>query len=136
MHWPAGLGAERRDVDGLFEMVDVLPTMLGLCGAHVPDMMIGRSMAEGLTAGAKVEGREDALAYMEPGVAMLRTEKWKYLRYGPGREVLYDLAEDPPEVTNRAGDPGCADTLAELRDRMLTRVLQASRTHREELHPW
>ncbi|MFP4052727.1 MAG: sulfatase [Phycisphaerae bacterium] len=32
LHWPAGLGSERRDVHALTEMTDLLPTLLGLAG--------------------------------------------------------------------------------------------------------
>jgi arylsulfatase A-like enzyme len=137
LHWPAALGRERRDVPGLVEMVDLLPTLLGLCGAPVPDVMIGRSYAADLLAGRTPDGRDDVFAYHDAGQAMLRTDRWKYLRYEPhGTEVLYDLSEQPLETTNRAADPACAEVLAEMRQRMLARSLVASRSPLPRLHPF
>ncbi|MFP4052726.1 MAG: hypothetical protein ACLFV7_02560 [Phycisphaerae bacterium] len=60
---------------------------------------------------------------------MLRTPQWKYLRYGEGNEVLYDLGDtDAYEVHNHAGDPACRQTLLEMRDRMLTRSIEAGQS--------
>ncbi len=130
LHWPAGFGSARRDEPGLLEMVDLLPTLLELSGGHVPDVMAGRSAAEALLANRPVEGRPDVLAYHGGGAsAMLRSERWKYIRYGlTGGEVLYDLAEQPAELTNRAADPACREALIEMRDRLLTRALAAGRS--------
>ncbi len=129
LYWPAGLGAERRDVAGIMELVDLLPTMLGLSGLTVPKLMSGRSYAEALLGTESPKGREDAFAFVHPDWAMLRTERHKYIRYNSlGTEVLYDLDESPREVKNRAADPEYAGALAEMRERMLTRALDASRS--------
>ena len=85
-------------------------------------------------------------AAYEPQRAV-RTERWKYIRRFGGRtrpvlancddspskdvllahgwaehevafEQLYDLVFDPNEAANLAADPGCADTLAEMRERL------------------
>jgi len=137
LHWPAGLGTQRRDLTGLVEMVDLLPTLLGLCRAAVPDVMAGRSCAADLLAGHTPDGREDVFAYHGAGQAMLRTDRWKYLRYEPqGTEVLFDLSQAPPETTDRAVDPACAEVLAEMRQRMLARSLAASRSPLPRPHPF
>jgi len=124
--WPRGFGTEGRRVSGLVEMVDQLPTLLDLAGCPVPQVMVGRSYADALLLNDPVEARQDVLAYHEPGWAMLRTAQHKYIRYGYGQEVLYDLGEATPEVVNRAhADP---KTLASMRERMLQRTLEAGRT--------
>lgn len=129
LHWPAGLGTERRDVTGLVEAVDILPTLLELTGSHVPEVMVGRSYADALLAGAPCATRQDVIAFYEPDMGMIRTDRYKFLRYPTGGgDVLYDLAESPAEVTNRANDPACASVASELKDRMLTRFLQAGRS--------
>jgi arylsulfatase A-like enzyme len=51
---------------------------------------------------------------------MCRTRDWKYVRRLYEPDELYDLAADPRETLNRAGDPACAGVLSKLRDRMLT----------------
>jgi arylsulfatase A-like enzyme len=137
LHWPAGLGRDRRDIHEMIEMVDLLPTMLGLAGARPHERMMGRNYAADLLAGRQIPGREDVYATAEPERTMLRTAKWKYLRYGPGQEVLYDLSDtDRYEVVNRAGDPACGQVLQEMRDRMLTRSIHAGRSPRRRLSCW
>ncbi len=126
MHWPRGFGNEPRRCAGMMEMLDVLPTLLELSGAHIPPTMPGRSLAGALLAGDEPEGREDVLAFHGQGMAMLRTPTHKFLRYEPaGTQVLFDLQNDPGETINIAEQPQAAEALAMLRQRMLTRMLRA-----------
>jgi arylsulfatase A-like enzyme len=132
LHWPKGFGTKGRRVSELVEMVDLLPTLLDLAGCHVPEVMVGRSYAEALRTGAAVQGREDVFAYHEPPYgAMLRTATHKYIRYCQGAEVLYDLREQPYEVINRSADDPAI--LAQMRERMLQRCLDASRSPQKVL---
>lgn len=125
LFWPRGLGRVPRRVAGLTEMIDALPTLLELSGCAVPRVMQGQSYARQLCAGQQISGRESALAYHEPGNAMLRTATHKYIRYGPGREVLFDLREDPGELRNRLDD---VSMLQQMRELMLQRVLDSCRS--------
>ncbi|MFW5802764.1 MAG: sulfatase [Verrucomicrobiota bacterium] len=135
MHWPNGLKASAgRRIEGLVEMVDVLPTLLELAGLPVPRAMSGRSLAESLTTGKPVAGRDEVYAPHGPGHIMVRTEAHKYLRYIRGndvQEVLYDLTNDPCEYRNEAENPVYADTLANMRERALARTIHASTSIRE-----
>ena len=131
LHWPAGLGRGGHRVDGLVELVDVLPTLLGLAGQRPPPSMSGRDWSAELLAGDHAAiGRPDALAVHRPGHLLLRTPTHKYIRYDQGDqppgEVLYDLRDDPDEFINRAEDPTQEDLLRQLRDRSLQRLIQAS----------
>ncbi len=127
LFWPEGFGTKGRRIRELTEMVDLLPTLLGLAGGHVPDVMVGRSYAEALLRGSPIRGREDVFAYHEPPWgAMVRTASHKYIRYDRGAEVLYDLREQPYEVTNRAKDDPAM--LQEMRERLLQRLMEASRS--------
>lgn len=137
LHWPRGLGAGMRRVQGLVEKIDILPTMLGLCGMPPDPVMSGRSLAEDLRAGRQPAGRDSVLALHGVGCAMLRTANHKLLRYprpGGASEVLYDLQEDPAECRNRASDQSSAGILGELRAQMLDRVLDACRSPQRRLY--
>lgn len=138
LRWPAGFGRTRRDCRGLFEMVDLLPTLLGLCGAPPDERMVGRNIADDLVSGRDPVGRDDVFAYHDQGMAMLRTAGFKYLRYEPhGTEVLYDLNEEPGgESINRAGHDRYVPVLAEMRERLLSRALRASASRVPKLHPY
>ncbi len=112
------------------EAVDLLPTLCDLAGVRVPWQMQGRSIAPALLGEEDAGAREDVLAmHGGPGralYAMLRTVGMKYIRYGAGAEVLYDLQEEPGEYTNRATDAAYAERLWEMRERLLGRMLHAA----------
>ena len=57
---------------------------------------------------------------------MLRTKRWKYVRRLYERDELYDLVRDPEERVNVVDDPANRQTLAELRERMLSWFLETS----------
>ena len=40
--------------------------------------------------------------------------RWKYIHASGFRPMLYDLLEDPQELTDRGEDPACADVIARL----------------------
>ena len=45
---------------------------------------------------------------------MLRKGRWKLIHYHGFEPELFDLVNDPEEITNRAADPACAKVLADL----------------------
>jgi len=55
---------------------------------------------------------------------MCRTESFKYVRRLYETDELYDLRTDPQELDNRIADPKLADTLAVMKDRLLTFYLE------------
>lgn len=128
-HWPRALSPQT--IDGLTEMVDVLPTMLGLANLPIDRRMAGRDLSIDLLAGRAPCGRRDVLAMHGGNDLMLRDERWKYCRWqrgGERSEVLYDLATDPDEFVNRAHDTACAAVLNDCRDRLVGRLSTATRS--------
>ena len=129
MHWPDGLKAGHRHT-GLFEMVDVMPTILDLCDLPQPENIQGRSFADALRSGDTSYGREDVYAIHAPGYIMLRNHDWKYIRAEISedniREVLYGLKNDPDELHDLVDDPAQQEQLAKMRERALSRTIQAS----------
>jgi arylsulfatase A-like enzyme len=104
--------------------IDLGPTLLDLAGAAVPSQAQGRSLRpllEGRTPAWRSEiFCEELWDHPEiPRSECVRTERWKYIQY-PGHPEyleLFDLAADPDEKRNLAGDPGRARILADLRQR-------------------
>ena len=109
------------------QIVDVMPTLLELCGDDVPEYVQGRSLAR-LIEGAHEELEENA-AFIETSRGEIGIRTTTHL-YGAQladnlREVaderccLFDLAADPYEQENLAEtDPAPAPS-EELRDRLL-----------------
>jgi len=135
----------------LVESVDVLPTLLELCGLPVPEHVQGRSFAP-LIAGDRTSYRpRDAVFaenvmpevitngdegyFFEPGkgiagvrhpdAKMIRTRRWKLNYYvGHGGE-LYDLRNDPGERNNLYDDPAAQPIVHELKSRLLDWLISA-----------
>lgn len=124
----------------LVEAIDVMPTILELCGVAVPETVQGRSllragaremvfceniMPEVITNGGTgypwVPGKGiDGIRH--PDAKMVRTGRWK-LNYYPGNGgELYDLENDPGEWRNLYGsEPGrVADLKGALLDWLAT----------------
>jgi choline-sulfatase len=119
-----------RSTDALVELVDVVPTVLDVCGIEVPATVQGRSLAP-LLRDQTGRHRDHVIAeYADNAEAMVRMGRWKLIysagnrrrRDGyalghalPGRSVrLYDLEHDPGETTDVAGRAENAAVAGEL----------------------
>jgi arylsulfatase A-like enzyme len=85
----------------------------------------GKSLAP-LLKGDSLDDSFDAVFYEQEEMRAIRSQRWAYFKYFPGSEKykfgdeLYDLAFDPGEDNNVAGDPANADVIAELSERIET----------------
>jgi arylsulfatase A-like enzyme len=129
-----------RIYEQLVEGVDLAPTILDYCGVQTPPVMQGRSLKP-LFDGQGYEARTSA--YMEVKVPAghtevrrrperdrlsgwgtwksLRTHDYAYVLYGDGQEQLFDIRQDPHELTDVAGSAAYKDALHEMRGEMLRR---------------
>ncbi len=112
-------------VDGLFSLVDLLPTTLALAGVSIPDYAQGTDFSS-LLLGDPFDGPDAVFLEMVGNPRWnldfldwrgLVTDRWKYAFYETGHELLFDLDEDPFEMRNLASVSG------EIRDQMKTRLL-------------
>jgi arylsulfatase A-like enzyme len=135
----------------LIETIDVLPTLLELCGLPVPNHVQGHSFAP-LVAGDRAQYRPkeaifaenimpevitngDEGYFFEPGkgvggirhpdAKMVRTNRWKLNYYvGHGGE-LYDLEDDPGEWNNLYEEPARQRVVRELKGVLLDWLISA-----------
>jgi arylsulfatase A-like enzyme len=137
---PASDGT-RGLVAGVFtENVDLAPTMLGWLGADLPAAFEGRSLLPLLESGLAPERwrreahweydfreaqggapeRSLGIGLHECSLAVLRSERHKYVHFAALPPLFFDLERDPEERVDRARDPAYAPLVLEYAQRMLS----------------
>jgi len=101
------------------ELLDLYPTLADLCGLTPPANLAGKSLKPLLDNPRAPWSKPAFTQVWRGGFAgySVRTERWRYTEWDEGRKgtELYDYQTDPQELTNLAGDPQHAATLAELK---------------------
>ncbi len=117
--WPGTLREGAVDRTSLVSGVDLFPTLCDLAALEPPEPLVGTSLRPALQEEEAIE-REFVPIEMPGGRgSVLRTPRYKYVRYAEGpTEMLFDLADDPGETRNLVDHASCASALAEHR-RML-----------------
>lgn len=119
---------KRGDIDQLVQNIDYAPTFLEIAGAEIPEEMQGQSMLP-LLKGEQEGDFRDALYYHFqefPAEHMVRrhfgvrTDRYKLIRFYNDIHVweLYDLENDPKEMTNLYGNPEYAEITSKLKERL------------------
>jgi N-acetylglucosamine-6-sulfatase len=114
--------------DAMALNIDIAPTFLELAEVDIPGEVQGRSLVPALRG--KTSGfREDFLyEYFHekgfprtPTMFGVRTQRWKYVEYPEVNDIseLYDVKNDPLELTNLVNDSEHADVLADMRARLV-----------------
>jgi arylsulfatase A-like enzyme len=100
-------------VEGLVEEVDVMPTLLDLLSISPPVGVQGKSL---VPLAKNPNGRHKDVVFSEfPTIKMARTRDWKLVHYTKAKHgELYDLRNDPHELTNLYADPKYASRRAEM----------------------
>lgn len=114
------------EVASIAELRDLMPTVLGLAGADVPDGVDGLDLA---AASRGEQGREFLHGEHLIGslgrhsMQWIRSERWKYVWFsGDGHEQLFDLEEDPREERDLAGEPEHASELSRHRELLVAEL--------------
>ncbi len=104
IHVPMSISApqlERKAAisDALVSQLDVMPTILDLCGLDIPGTCRGKSLKP-LISGDKTELNDFIIAEYTGGAAedvrAVRSHRYKYVEQA-GRHFVFDLKEDPTE---------------------------------------
>jgi len=110
--WPGVLPAGVR-LDAPFSHIDVVPTLLGLCGIQAPESMPGFNYADYLRRRSnKTPSHANLQIYTKTELSEfdpwrgLRTRRYKYARFRNEPWVLYDLKADPFEQANLIAQSG------------------------------
>lgn len=122
MAWKLARNFEESRVVGI---EDIMPTLLDVAGAPVPDTVEGKSLLP-LIKQEKTDWREyyhhehSPCYHKENANHMLTNGQWKYI-WNPinGEEQLFHIAEDPHEQQERSSVPAHNAELATWRKRMV-----------------
>lgn len=121
--WPQGIVNPGREVDEFVTLADFAPTFGELGGADVPENLSGRSIAPFL-CDETPDDWPDATYTQLNGVELYYTQRavvtkeWKYVYNGFDFDELYDLQNDPHEMTNVAERPEFQEIKRDLVRRM------------------
>jgi iduronate 2-sulfatase len=89
------------------ETVDVLPTLLDLCGLPAPGRLDGVSLRPQLED-PSLPSSKPALGFWRDGKSTLRDNRYRLIQHlqseGPPQYELFDFREDPGELRNLAAD--------------------------------
>jgi arylsulfatase A-like enzyme len=118
--WPAALKAGRQS-DAPFSHVDVVPTLLELCGSRpapamqgvsYADYLLGRSQRTPEMAHLMIYTKTEANEF-DPWRGV-RSRRYKYARFQDKPWMLYDLQKDPYEMSNLVEDASRRKLVARL----------------------
>ena len=132
--WPKHFQG-RRKIESLVELVDITPTLLEAAAIPVPAGVQGRSLMPLLTGQTTTHRDSVYMEYFDanppfqtpPMLTGVRTEKFKLSFYDkPITGELYDLQNDPGEVTNLCDDPPHKDTSNMMLPILAGRMIEAT----------
>jgi len=140
MLWRVPGRAQAAGADDLVESIDILPTILQLCGVEPPPGVQGQSLVPLIRGEAGAAGRESVLIQerqapdlaargLDPSTITqigIRTADWKLVHYAdyPHGE-LYDLHNDPGEFENLWADSAHLARRRELEALLMDRLAGA-----------
>jgi len=108
--------------------MDVMPTIMALCGLEIPGSVEGSSLVP-LLLDSGATFRE--LSYGSRGVAYAVSDgRYKFMWFGDdGLEFLFDTQEDPAEEHDLIDDPAMAGRRAAYRDALLAWMAEHDDPH-------
>ena len=114
------VGSHRRNCSDLVELRDVMPTLLELAGAPVPETVDGKSLLH--TVEREYIHGEHSLGMDSMHYIVTKTDKFVWYSQ-TGQELYFDLEKDPRECCNAIGNGAYAERIGYLR-KLLIRELE------------
>jgi arylsulfatase A-like enzyme len=123
LRYPRAVEAGQRR-DWIVSTVDVMPTLLGLCGIPTPKGVQGRDYSATFRGESGPERDAAFLFNVHSGAGPgtdwrgIRTKEWTYAYHFSGDWVMYDLKNDPHQLRNLVDAPRHTARKRELRARL------------------
>ncbi len=122
---------EQRTIMTPLGTVDIMPTLLSLCGIDIPAAVEGVDLSCCVRDRVEVDGHValymsispfSRVNYLDVGYRALRTRQYTWARKSDGECHLYDDLSDPYQLNNLVDDPVTAVAKKEL-EQLLTHLL-------------
>ena len=124
-----GMTKAGSHAEAMVEHVDFFPTLTELCAIETPAHLQGRSFVSVLKDPSK-SFRDDVYTVVARQTRLgraIRTQRWRFADWElPGQFELYDLKNDPRELTNLIKDPNYGKIVAQMKQRLAQRQHQAA----------
>ncbi len=125
LRYPKRFGRHGRECDAFINSLDIMPTLLRLRGAPIPETVEGHDFSAALWGGADPSGGAALLACFQPFGEFIRAEGGReyrgvrtkthtYVRSLDGPWLLYDDKADPYQMHNLIDLPEYAEVQAKL----------------------
>jgi iduronate 2-sulfatase len=109
----------------LTELLDLYPTVAGLCGLDVPERLQGQNIAPMLDDPShEVRQAAFSVAPSRQGF-LLREDRWAYIQYKEDASAgieLFDMRNDPLQYTNLAEDAEYAGVVEEFKAKLAAKL--------------
>lgn len=143
MRQPGGRDSGRV-ISAMVSLIDLVPTILDACHIAQPGNLQGRTLTPLLEHRANSHRESVIVEYSDNEEAMIRTESWKliystgarqrrdgYALHAPAERgpslQLFDVRDDPDELTNLADVPAFAPTIKNLLQQLADHLVRTAR---------
>ena len=144
------LTAERENCKVMTPLgtVDIMPTLLSLCGLEIPKPVEGTDLSACVRDGVEIEDHAALYMsvspfarqnYLDPAYRAVRTDRHTFVRTSDDEIFFFDDVEDPYQLRNLADDPEAADLrdgLEQELKRQLERIGDDFREKEYYLEKW
>jgi iduronate 2-sulfatase len=108
----------------LVELIDLYPTVAGLCGLEVPARLQGKDLSR-MFYDPSYQVRDSAFCVAPSSRGfLLREDRWAFIQYAEDASKgieLFDVSNDPGQYTNLAGKPEFAPVVEGFRAKLAAR---------------
>ena len=144
LRYPPLTASQRgRKVTTPLGTVDIMPTLLSLCGLDIPEPVEGRDLSGCVREGAEIDDHAalymsvspfSGKNHMDPAYRAIRTHRHTYVRTVDGDRYLFDDVADPYQMTNLAGTPDAEAVEKELNEDLDRRLAEIDDPFREKTY--
>ena len=123
--------------------VDIMPTLLSLCGLEIPEAVEGEDLSTCVRDGVELEGHTalymsvapfSGKNFLESAYRAVRTHRYTFVKTVDGQFYLFDDVADPYQLHNLAHDPDAVEIRSQLEAELAERLKKVDDPFREKTY--